>query len=172
MDIYDTMLGSIQQFPLDANYFERRIRRANRTYARYLAAYTRILRHMPPSTHRPLVAARRRLERCIGRKQRIIGRFLECINEQMTRLEEHNRISGSVLALRRLQPSGAAVLRTKENGVLESKICVCNSNDGGMLVCCDSPACQTRWHHCKCVGIVNPPAAGWTCEKCKKFGLL
>lgn len=169
MDIYDSMLDSIQQFPLDANYFERRIKRINKTYARHLAAYTRILQRLPQDTHRSFAAAKHRLERCIDRKQKIIKKFLECIDRQTRHLEEYNKISGDVLAPGVLHPSGSSVLQTKENGVLESKICVCNSTDGGTIICCDSSACQTRWYHCRCVAVTSVPADGWLCEKCRKL---
>lgn len=61
------------------------------------------------------------------------------------------------------------MLQTKDNALLESKVCLCSSTDGGLMICCDSPTCLVRWYHCRCVGVASVPQNGWVCEKCKKL---
>lgn len=104
MDLYDNMLDSIQQFPLDANCFERSIKRLNKTYARRMAKYQKILERMPEPGHRPFVVAQRRLEQCLKQKKKIIRKFMQRIKCQLVNLEEYNRMNGSTLQLKRLAP--------------------------------------------------------------------
>lgn len=169
MDLYDNMLDSIQQFPLDANCFERAIRRLNRTCARRAAKYRKVLEGMPSPSFRPFVAARRRLASCLEQKRKIVSKFMQCIKDQLRNLEEYNRMNGSVLQMKRLLPAETAVLHARDNALLESAVCICGSTDGGPMVCCDCPSCPVRWHHFRCVGMAHAPAGGWTCEKCRKL---
>ncbi|KAI5182775.1 hypothetical protein PAEPH01_2908 [Pancytospora epiphaga] len=163
------MLDSIQQFPLDANCFERSIRRLNKTYSKYMTKYKKILERMPDLSYPPFLLARRHLEKCLKQKKKVIDNFLRSVKHQINNLEEYNRINGSALEMRRLLPVETSVFQTKDNALLETKNCICGGTDGGLMICCDLPTCQTRWHHLKCIGMATAPSAGWVCEKCKKL---
>lgn len=168
MDIYDSMLDSIQQFPLDANYFERLMHRINKRIERYTAAYTRALQKMPLPTSKAYEQISKKLEGCIRKKMKIIKKYRHCVEQQLKNLEEYNKISSSPLTIKEPVPEGTAVLKLKDCAVLESKSCICNSTDGGTMVCCDSPDCAIRWYHLRCVGLGAVPGDGWICKKCKR----
>ncbi|KAI4293116.1 hypothetical protein PAPHI01_2390 [Pancytospora philotis] len=168
MDIYDNMLNSIQQFPLDANYFERRIKRAKKRHSYCLAKFRKILRQIPNHDADAYMRVQKRLARCIKQKIKIIKKFMRCLGTQIGNLEESDKLSGCLLNIKKLAPDGCSLVRIKEEVPLASRVCACKTNDGGLLICCDAPDCTVRWYHYKCMGLSAVPTGRWYCEKCRK----
>lgn len=179
MDFYDGMLSSIQQFPLEANVFERAIRRIHIKYSRYKARYKRLLSSLTSPDSPAFVKAQRKLLSCLRRKQKAIAKYSAHIHRQMENLERlkgigSNYTGGLSLTAQPVTPLESldipSVLRVKPTSVLNEKHCICRTTNGGAMICCDSPACSIRWYHLHCIGMTSIPSSGWLCEKCRKSG--
>lgn len=166
MDIFDSMLEKIQQFPLDANAFERHLKRLNKAHNRYRAVHERLVSRLasPESKRYSRVAAK--IKRCLCRKMRITRRFEGRVLSLLSSLKELTRVSGVNLHMEPLQGSSTAVVKLGEMPCGTRKYCSCNGRASGTMVCCDNPRCDVKWFHAKCMGIGQVPKEGWRCPKC------
>lgn len=166
MDAFDSMLEKIQQFPLDANTFERHLKRLNKTNSKYMVVHERLVSRLtsPQSKRYSRVAAK--IKRCLHRKLKIIRRFESHVSRLLSSLKDLARQSGVDLHMEPLQGSSPAVVRLEEVPCGTRKYCSCNGRASGTMICCDNPKCEVKWFHSKCMGLGQVPKGGWLCPKC------
>lgn len=169
MDIFDSMLESIQQFPMECNSFERNIKRLHKDHFKYSTRLDRLILKLVPPNDPRLLKLRRKLKNVIKKRLSVTSNFQNAITKQQQRLEELVRISNlDLMNFNFLALPGTACAVIKLNDIPQGnrKYCICNDRAFGFMICCDNPACATKWHHFKCVNLLSPPKTTWICPKC------
>lgn len=166
MDVFDSMLEKIQQFPLDANVFERHLKRLNKSHDRYKAAYERLVSKLASPESKRYIKIAAKIKRCLHRKTRVTKRFEERVSKLLSDLKELARAANLSLSMGPLHGNGPAVVRLNGTSTGNKKHCCCSGRASGTMICCDNPKCEIKWFHAKCVGIVQVSKEGWRCPKC------
>ncbi len=172
MDLYDAMIDSIQQFPLDSNLFERNILKLNKKYKYAMKKYKRCLKKGLSYTNKEFEDTEKILKKCIKKKRKLIKIYKDVIQTQLNNLNELSRINNMAISFpeNKLTEglSKAAIMKIPGDATLENNYCICNTKEGGTMICCDIPDCLIRWYHCKCVNVNAIPNNEWVCDRCKK----
>lgn len=169
MDIFDSMLESIQQFPLDCNRFERNIKRLNRDHFKYCSALNKLISKLLPAKSEKIDKIQKKIKKTIKRKLKVLEEFETNVLKQQQKLDELVKISDIDTSKFNFQPvaeKSPAIIKMGSipHGTL--KYCICNERAFGNMICCDNPVCSVKWYHFKCANVTTIPKAGWKCSKC------
>ncbi|KAI5151283.1 hypothetical protein ENBRE01_2028 [Enteropsectra breve] len=185
IDVYEQMLGTIQQFPLDANIFQREMKRIDCAYAHYLRKYNKAmkayLKSHPKSgeisskknkqvsdakRHEAYLKAKKKLEMCLSARRRATMAYLGCIGKQLGLMEGYMEIAGNIMEIKAPEYSGCMYLKISPHNETGNH-CQCNGPAQGVMICCENLKCPVRWYHLKCVELVSIPKDRWICSACK-----
>lgn len=169
MDIFDSMLESIQQFPLECNTFERRNKRLAKDQQKYTKIFEKLAFKLVSPDNKRFARAVKKLKQTLKLKIKIAEEFEEFISKHLERLLELVRISNldaSALNISALPGNGPATIKIGDTAVGSKKYCLCGEHASGMMICCDDPGCLVKWYHFKCMNIQVAPKVSWKCPKC------
>lgn len=169
MDIFDSMLESIQQFPLECNTYERENKRLAKDQDKYTKIFERLAFKLTAPEDKNFLKVKKRLSRTIKRKIKITEKFEEFISKHLERLQELIHISSidlTILNINPLESNGPAVIKVGDTPAGSKKYCSCGDHASGMMICCDDPGCVTKWYHFKCLNMQIAPKTTWKCPKC------
>lgn len=172
MDIFDNMLESIQQFPLECNNYERHIRRLNRDYSIYSSRIQKMIYKLVSPTNKKFRRANRKLFSTIKKKILLTENFKSTVEKQQLKLDELVKISNldpSMFNFNPLEGYPNAVIKCDNDTMKYTKssnYCICSDKAHGQMICCDNPSCSIKWYHFKCVNLTGSPKTTWRCPKC------
>lgn len=169
IDIFDTMLESIQQFPLECNNFERQNKRLNRDQEKYTKIYEKLAFTLTSPENKKYKKVKRKLYKTIKKRLGLLQKFETTIEKQSNKLEELisiSKIDPSAVSVPDLLGNGPAVIKLNDTPSGRKKYCLCGDKAFGTMICCDNPSCEIKWYHLKCVNISTPPKSKWKCSKC------
>lgn len=169
MDIFDSMLESIQQFPLECNGFERRIKRLNKDHFKYSKQLDRMIVKLLPLENKRMLKTKKRLKHIIKKKLKLVDKFQHVIEKQQQKLTELVQISNldpSKFNFSPLTGNVPAVIKLDNTPLGTMKYCVCGDKAFGNMICCDNPTCAIKWYHFNCVNLTSVPKTAWKCAKC------
>lgn len=169
MDIFDTMLESIQQFPLECNNFERQAKRLSRDQEKYTKIFEKLSFKLVSPLDKKFLRVKKKLKKTLKKKIKITSGFHEFVSKYLERLQELISISNidpSILNIHPLKGNEPAVIKIGDVPVGRKKYCTCGERAYEMMICCDNPACITKWFHFRCIGIHTPPKTTWKCQNC------
>lgn len=169
MDVFDSMLESIQQFPLECNSFERHIKRLNKDHLKYSSLFNSMIQRLVSPQDPKLLRVERKLRKIAKKKVELTDSFQRAIEKQQQKLEELVKISNIDMANFNFAPLSGniqPIIRLGDMPRGNGKYCVCNDKAYGNMICCDNPACAVKWYHFRCVNLAISPRSAWTCPKC------
>jgi len=169
MDIFDNMLESIQQFPMECSNFERHIKRLNKDQHKYSTRFDRLILKLISPDDTKFTKLCKKLRRIRKRKLELVESFQRAIGKQQQRLEELVRISNidtQNFNFSPLEGTTCSVIKLSEIPQGNSKYCICNDKAYGLMICCENPGCPIKWHHFRCVDLLATPKVQWLCPKC------
>lgn len=165
-DLYDLMLETIQQFPLEANCFERDVTRNNKEYQLYLKAYRRVLRRMPnPKSHK-YRKAHKKLEKTLEERKKIIKRYNEQINKHLETIKEYNKVNEVGIRVEPFEELKVAAIKVDECET-KKRCCICQLSPARIMIRCGNELCNVKWYHMNCMDLSEVPTESWRCNKCK-----
>ncbi len=169
MDIFDTMLEAIQQFPLECNVFERQNKRLEKDQEKYMKIFEKLAFKLVNPKEKRFLDTNKKLKKTLKKKIKITEKFEETIKKHLEKLNELILISNldtTVLSIGALQGNGPAVIKVGDIPSGTKKYCSCGEHAYGMMICCDDPGCAIKWYHFKCVNMQTAPKISWKCSKC------
>lgn len=174
MDIFDNMLESIQQFPLECNNYERHIKRLNRDCSMYSSRIQKMIYKLISPNEKKFIRMKKKLLKTIQKKIALTENFQFTVEKQQQKLEELVKISNldpSLFNFNPLEGHTNAIMKfdnikTSEYMEKTKKYCICNDKAYGQMICCENPSCAVKWHHFKCVNLSTVPKIVWRCPKC------
>lgn len=169
MDIFDTLLESIQQFPLECNNFERQTKRLTKDQDKYTKIFEKLSFKLVSPQDKKILKTRRRLTKTLKKKLKITNNFHDFVNKHLERLQKLISISSidpSILNIHPIKGIGPSTIKVSDIPVGKKKYCLCGERAYGMMICCDNPGCITKWFHFRCVNIHSPPKSMWKCPNC------
>lgn len=166
MDVFDSMLEKIQQFPLDANSFERHLKRLDKSHNRYRTVYERLVSRLVSPENERYVKIATKIKRCLHRKMKVTKKFEGRVSKLLGSLKEMAKMANIDLSIVQLHGNGTSVVRINGTSSGSRKYCSCGGRASGTMVCCDNPKCEVKWFHAKCMSLTPMPKEGWKCPKC------
>lgn len=169
MDIFDSMLESIQQFPLECSYYERNIKRLCKDQAKYSHIFDKLIQKMVSLDDPRFLKIQRKIKKTLKKKIELTNKFQSTIEKQQQKLEELIKISSVDLTnfnFTSLTGNCVSMIKLSDTPKGNNKYCICNDKAFGNMICCDNPSCSVKWYHLKCANLLLVPKGSWTCSKC------
>ncbi|ELA42005.1 uncharacterized protein VICG_01022 [Vittaforma corneae ATCC 50505] len=169
MDVFDSMLESIQQFPLECSNFERHIKRLNKDQFKYSILFDKMIQRLISPQDPKLLKVERKLRKIVKKKIELTNNFQNAVEKQQQKLEELVKISNIDMMNFNFSPLSGniqPVIKLSSIPQGNGKYCICNDKAFGNMICCDNPACAIKWYHFRCVNLIISPRTTWTCPRC------
>lgn len=164
-EFYDNIMDSLHQLPLDANHYDRQIRRITNTCNRYSQKFKKILGCPNKQTNKKFMQVKRKLLKLLELKEKATEEFHNCLHKHLLTVEEYCKLGEEPIVFTCLPETRCSII--KADGVNNTKYCVCNDKASGMMIRCENPECPVGWYHFTCVGLSVAPKTEWMCMHCR-----
>ncbi|ORD94764.1 ING4 [Enterospora canceri] len=167
-DIFDNIIQTVQQMPVEAFYFRRQIRRVDNYTEKYRKKLKKAVKRLPNKNEEKINRIERKLTQAFSKKRELIERFREAIKSHMVFFRKLNELTNNTINVGEmaLKVNCANVVKVSSQTDDDGIYCSCKSKAQGNMIMCANPYCEIRWYHFKCVGILKASKTQWKCSRC------
>lgn len=170
MDIFDLMLERIQQFPLDANLFERNIKRLNKDHQQCKEVFEKYLAKLiyknNPKVKKKFKELSKKMKEIIISKREITKNYESKVDNLLNLLNSMVDKCETKFSIKALEGNKPAIINIKSPVETQNKYCSCRQAPYDKMIWCNNPKCKIKWYHFGCVNLTSSPKETWTCPNC------
>ena len=173
-DFNDSMLQTVQQFPMVIFYYKRQIKRIDVLINKYNEKLERMIKKLPRRNESKIKKLEKNFEKAFREKKELLTFLSESLEKHLSYFNELNNMSGNQIntplieyEVRDKNTLNKCQMTLKVEGEAENKIyCTCMNKARGNMIRCNNETCEIGWYHFKCVGLLKAPKQTWTCSRC------
>lgn len=167
-DIYDNIIQTIQQFPMEVFYFKRQTIRIDAVIEKYNGKLNNLIKRLPKVNEKKVKKVQKRLNKAYEQKNELVSVLKKTLDKHMKLFDKLNNLSNDVVDKNKmdLATKFPMVVKVKDNTKDNKLYCTCMNKAYGNMIRCNNEGCEIGWYHYKCVGFMKTPKQAWVCSRC------
>lgn len=167
-DIYDNIIRTIQQFPMEVYYFKRHTERIDAIILKYQIRLTKLIKKLPKKNEKKFHNVTEKLVKMHKKKLTLVNRLENKVKEHICFFLKLNELGNNPIDITQcvIQIKNPMIIKLKNEVDDNKTYCTCNGRAFGSMICCDNIECEVHWYHFKCVGLIKTPKIPWICDRC------